>query len=62
VKLHRLIYPIAILGVLHFQWQTKGDLEPEPWVYVGILTLLLGWRVARRIKRARQVGRAVSQQ
>lgn len=51
VKLHRLIYPIAILGVLHFQWQTKGDLELEPWVYAGILTVLLGYRLVRWLRR-----------
>jgi len=54
VKLHRLIYPIAILGVVHFQWQTKGDLEPEPWVYAGILTALLAWRIVRRMRQRRR--------
>jgi sulfoxide reductase heme-binding subunit YedZ len=53
LKLHRLIYPIAILGVVHFQWQTKGDLEPEPWVYAAILTVLLAWRVVRRMRQRR---------
>ena len=52
-KLHSMIYAIAILGVLHFQWQTKGDLEPEPWVYAGILTMLLGYRVVRSVLRKR---------
>jgi len=50
-KLHKTIYPIAILGVLHFQWQTKGDAELEPWVYAGILTVLLAYRLARRLRR-----------
>ena len=44
VKLHRLIYVIAPLGVLHFYWQ--GIRDPfEPLVYVGIVTLLLGLRI-----------------
>jgi sulfoxide reductase heme-binding subunit YedZ len=46
-RLHRSIYVIAILGVVHFQWQTKGDAEREPWVYIAILTGLLGYRVVR---------------
>lgn len=57
--LHQLIYPIAILGVLHFAWQTKSSLDPEPWTYVAILTVLLGYRLAHRLKisRARRVNR-----
>jgi sulfoxide reductase heme-binding subunit YedZ len=52
-RLHKLIYVIAILGVVHFQWQTKGDAEREPWVYIGILTVLLGYRVVRWLMRRR---------
>jgi len=43
-KLHRLIYLIAILGVLHFLLLVKADLL-EPAIYVGILLLLLGYRL-----------------
>ena len=46
-KLHRLIYPIAILGVWHFYWQVKQDIL-EPLVYAAILALLLGFRLWRR--------------
>jgi sulfoxide reductase heme-binding subunit YedZ len=53
-RLHKTIYVIAILGVVHFQWQTKGDAEREPWVYIGILAVLLGYRVVRWLMRARQ--------
>jgi sulfoxide reductase heme-binding subunit YedZ len=42
--LHRLIYPIAILGVWHFYWQVKADIR-EPLIYAGILALLLGYRL-----------------
>lgn len=38
--LHRLIYPAAVLGVLHFLWLVKKDLT-EPLVYAGVLGLLL---------------------
>ena len=53
VKLHKSIYVIAVLGVLHFQWQTKGNAELEPWVYVAILGVLLGYRFARWLARRR---------
>ena len=44
--LHRLIYPIAILGVWHFWWQVKKDIR-EPLIYAVILAVLLGWRIWR---------------
>ena len=50
--LHRLIYPIAILGVWHFWWQVKKDIR-EPLLYAGILAVLLGWRVWRGPVRRR---------
>jgi sulfoxide reductase heme-binding subunit YedZ len=51
-SLHRLIYPIAVLGVWHFYWQVKRDVR-EPLIYAGILTLLLAYRVLRaRARRA----------
>lgn len=43
-RLHRLIYPIAILGVLHYLWLVKADLR-EPLIYAGVLAVLLGYRV-----------------
>ena len=49
VKLHRLVYPIAILGVLHFWWQVKLD-SAEPLLYAFILTVLLGVRVQHALE------------
>ncbi|MEX2150672.1 MAG: protein-methionine-sulfoxide reductase heme-binding subunit MsrQ [Steroidobacteraceae bacterium] len=42
--LHRLIYPAAVLGCVHFWWQVKADVR-EPLIYVAVASLLLGWRV-----------------
>jgi sulfoxide reductase heme-binding subunit YedZ len=42
-KLHRLVYPAAILGCVHFWWQVKADIR-EPLVYAAIAAALLGWR------------------
>ncbi len=44
VRLHRLIYVIAGLGVCHYWWQVKKDIR-EPLLYAGGLTLLLGYRL-----------------
>lgn len=46
VKLHRLIYPVAAAGALHFCLAVKV-IEPEQLVYAGLVTLLLGWRLMR---------------
>lgn len=45
-RLHRLIYPAAILASLHFAFQVKADLS-EPMLYAGILILLLLLRLPR---------------
>lgn len=50
VKLHRLVYAIAILSIVHFFWQTKLD-TLEPSIYATILAVLLGERVYRRMRR-----------
>ena len=50
--LHRLIYPIVLLGVWHYYWQVKADVR-EPLVYLSIALTLLGWRVWKR--RGRRV-------
>lgn len=52
-RLHRAIYPISILALTHFIWQTKADLF-EPLVYAGILTVLLGYRLLRWFNLRRQ--------
>lgn len=46
-KLHKLVYPIAILGVAHFFLLVKADLR-EPMIYAAILAFLLGERLYRK--------------
>jgi len=48
LRLHRLVYPAALLGCLHFWWQVKADVR-EPLVYATVAAVLLGWRAARAI-------------
>jgi sulfoxide reductase heme-binding subunit YedZ len=50
-SLHRLVYPIAVLGVWHYWWGVKMDYL-EPLVYALLLALLLGWRLRRRLRAA----------
>jgi sulfoxide reductase heme-binding subunit YedZ len=43
-QLHRLVYAVGALAVLHFLWLVKSDLR-EPLIYAGVLALLLGLRL-----------------
>jgi sulfoxide reductase heme-binding subunit YedZ len=44
--LHKLVYVIAGLGLLHFFWMRAGKNNfAEVFVYAGIIAVLLGWRV-----------------
>lgn len=52
--LHRMVYAIAGLAVLHFFWMRSGknDFE-EVAVYGAIFAALLGWRAWRSLQRSR---------
>ncbi|OOG41247.1 sulfite oxidase heme-binding subunit YedZ [Polaromonas sp. A23] len=44
--LHKLVYLIAGLGLLHFFWMRSGKNNfAEVFVYAGIIAALLGWRI-----------------
>lgn len=42
-RLHKLVYAVGVLAVLHFWWLVKSDIR-EPALYAAILATLLGWR------------------
>jgi len=49
-RLHRLVYLIGLLAVLHYLWLAKKGVN-DPYLYAGILAVLLGirlWDWARR--------------
>lgn len=46
-RLHSLVYPIAIAGVIHFAWLVKKDLG-TPLIFAGLLTILLASRLLPR--------------
>jgi sulfoxide reductase heme-binding subunit YedZ len=50
VRLHRLVYAAAALGIVHYLWLVKADLLP-PLLYAAVLAVLLVARL-RRPRRA----------
>jgi methionine sulfoxide reductase heme-binding subunit len=52
--LHKLVYVIAGLGILHFFWMRTGKQNfAEVYVYAAILATLLGWRVWNKFRTTR---------
>ena len=51
-RLHRLVYLIGVLGVLHYLWLVKVGVH-TPYYYAAWLTLVLGVRVVDAVRRAR---------
>lgn len=45
-RLHRLVYPAALLGGVHYLWLVKAW-PPEPFVYLGAILVLLALRLWR---------------
>ncbi|TAK92327.1 MAG: protein-methionine-sulfoxide reductase heme-binding subunit MsrQ [Burkholderiaceae bacterium] len=44
--LHRLVYVIAVLGVVHYWWHKAGKHDlAQPEIYAAIVALLLGYRL-----------------
>jgi sulfoxide reductase heme-binding subunit YedZ len=52
--LHRLVYVVAGLGILHFFWMRAAKHNfAEVAVYALILAMLLGWRLAQALTKRR---------
>jgi sulfoxide reductase heme-binding subunit YedZ len=50
--LHKLVYVIAGLAILHFFWMRAGKNNfAEVFVYAALLAVLLGWRLVQWIKK-----------
>ena len=49
--LHRLIYVIAICGVIHFWWLVKKNIN-EPLTFAALLAVLLLIRLAFRTRKS----------
>ncbi|TCL67128.1 protein-methionine-sulfoxide reductase heme-binding subunit MsrQ [Rhizobium sp. BK251] len=61
VRLHKLIYLVAALGAVHFSLATKV-LSVEQYIYIGLITLLLLYRLVRPVLRNRKRDRAERRQ
>ena len=52
--LHRAVYAIVLLGLLHFFWMRSAKNNfGEVAIYAAIVAVLLGWRLWRRFSSAR---------
>lgn len=49
-KIHRWVYLAAALAAVHFVMVVKAW-PPEPLIYAGLVALLLGYRLALRLRR-----------
>lgn len=52
-ELHRTVYAIGILAVLHYAWMVKADLA-KPLAYAAVLAVLLGLRAWWRVEERRR--------
>lgn len=48
--LHRLVYPAAVLGALHYIWQAKG-FQIEPVAYLAAILVLVALRIRSAARR-----------
>ena len=52
--LHKMVYVISGLGLLHFFWMRAGKNNfNEVFIYAAIIAVLLGWRVQQFLKKKR---------
>lgn len=49
--LHRIIYPLAVLTIVHYLWQVRANDVLEPAAYLAALLVLLIWRFIRMVKQ-----------
>ena len=52
-KLHKLTYPIAVLGAVHYLWLVKG-FQLEPIIYLLVILALIATRYVT-LERKRQL-------
>ena len=50
--LHKAVYAVALLGLLHFFWMRAAKNNFGEWsIYAAVLAVLLGWRVWNTMKK-----------
>ena len=49
--LHRAVYAVALLALLHFFWMRSAKNDFAEWsIYAAVLAVLLGWRLWRHLR------------
>ena len=51
MALHKLVYALAICGVIHYWWLVKRDVT-QPAIYALVLALLLGYRAVSASRKS----------
>lgn len=50
--LHKLVYAVVLLGLLHFFWMKSAKNDFGEWaIYAVVIAALLGWRVLHAMRR-----------
>lgn len=49
-QLHRIIYPLSVLTIVHYLWQVRANDVLEPAAYLAVLLALMVWRFVRLVK------------
>ena len=52
-RLHLLVFPAAVLGVVHYWMMVKADIR-QPALYAAVLAVLLGYRLAAALRARRR--------
>ena len=61
--LHKLVYVIAGLGLLHFFWMRSGKNDfAEVFVYAAIIVVMLGWRVRQYLLKKKATAQQIRAQ
>jgi len=61
--LHKLVYVVAGLGLLHFFWMRAGKNDfAEVFVYAAIIAVLLGWRLRQYLAKKKTTAQQVRAQ
>ena len=51
-RLHKAVYAIVLLGLLHFFWMRAGKNDFGEWaIYAAVVAVLLGWRLLQASRR-----------
>jgi methionine sulfoxide reductase heme-binding subunit len=52
-RIHRLVYPAAVLAVIHFIWRVKAD-RREPFIFAAVLLVLFAVRLVNAWLRSKR--------